>query len=166
MLLQMANFAYNTVTFCQLPGVLVTSYPVTGVRLSGMLREEFGARDVQSGCNAGDCGACTVFVDGDPICAFLMPAHQVEGRSVETLSGLYKSDTKAKDLAERVQDHGAAQCGICTPGMMVSAVALMRENAKTNVKAVQDALAGGLCRCTGYHKIVEALKVAAQSEVK
>ena len=68
-----------------------------------LVREAFGARDVKIGCNAGDCGACTVLVDGDPICACLMPAHQVEGRSVETLSGLYKIDTKAKDLAERFQ---------------------------------------------------------------
>jgi aerobic-type carbon monoxide dehydrogenase small subunit (CoxS/CutS family) len=130
----MDSFADKTATFFQLNGEMVTSYPETGVRLSRMLREEFGARDVKIGCNAGDCGACTVLVDGDPICACLMPAHQVEGRSVETLSGLYKSDTKAKDLAERFQDHGAAQCGICTPGMMVSAVALLRENAKPNVK--------------------------------
>ena len=119
----MGDLAVKTATSFQLNGEAVTSYPETGARLSGILREEFGARDVKIGCNAGDCGACTVLVDGDPICACLMPAHQVEGRTVETLSGLYKTDTHAKDLAERFQDHGAAQCGICTPGMMVSALA-------------------------------------------
>lgn len=144
-------------TSFQLNGEVVTSYPETGRRLSAVLREEFGARDVKIGCNAGDCGACTVLVDGDPICACLMPAHKAEGRSVETLDGLYKTDTHAKDLAERFQDHGAAQCGICTPGMMVSAVALLRENAKPNVEDVQDALGGVLCRCTGYRKIIDAV---------
>ena len=153
----MGDLADKTATSFQLNGEAVTSYPKTGARLSGMLREEFGARDVKIGCNAGDCGACTVLVDGDPICACLMPAHQVEGRSVETLSGLYKTDTHAKDLAKRFQDHGAAQCGICTPGMMVSAVALLRENAKPSVEEVQDSLGGVLCRCTGYRKIIDAV---------
>ena len=153
----MDDIADKTATSFQLNGNAVTSYPETGARLSGMLREEFGARDVKIGCNAGDCGACTVLVDGDPICACLMPAHQVRGRSVETLSGLYETDTHAKDLAERFQDHGAAQCGICTPGMMVSAVALLRENAEPNVQEVQDALGGVLCRCTGYRKIIDAV---------
>ncbi|MFT5161164.1 MAG: aldehyde oxidoreductase, partial [Paracoccaceae bacterium] len=153
----MDDLVGKTATSFQLNGETVTSYPETGARLSGMLREEFGARDVKIGCNAGDCGACTVLVDGDPICACLMPAHQAEGRSVETLSGLYKTDTHAKGLAERFQDHGAAQCGICTPGMMVSAVALLRENAEPNVEEVQDALGGVLCRCTGYRKIIDAV---------
>ena len=153
----MDDLANKTATSFRLNGHTVTSYPETGARLSGLLREEFGARDVKIGCNAGDCGACTVLVDGDPVCACLMPAHQAEGRSVETLSGLYQTDTHAKDLAERFQDHGAAQCGICTPGMMVSAVALLRDNPEPNVEEVQDALGGVLCRCTGYRKIIDAV---------
>ena len=153
----MDDLVNKTATSFRLNGHTVTSYPETGARLSGLLREEFGARDVKIGCNAGDCGACTVLVDGDPVCACLMPAHQAEGRSVETLSGLYQTDTHAKDLAERFQDHGAAQCGICTPGMMVSAVALLRDNPEPNVEEVQDALGGVLCRCTGYRKIIDAV---------
>ena len=153
----MDDLANKTATSFRLNGHTVTSYPETGARLSGLLREELGARDVKIGCNAGDCGACTVLVDGDPVCACLMPAHQAEGRSVETLSGLYQTDTHAKDLAERFQDHGAAQCGICTPGMMVSAVALLRDNPEPNVEEVQDALGGVLCRCTGYRKIIDAV---------
>jgi len=146
----------NTTAF-QLNGKSVTAHPETGVRLSQILREEFGARDVKVGCNAGDCGACTVLVDSNPVCACLMPAHQAAGRSVETISGLYQTDDHAKDLAERFQDHGAAQCGICTPGMMVSAVALLRENPTPNVEEVQNALGGVLCRCTGYRKIIDAV---------
>jgi CO/xanthine dehydrogenase Mo-binding subunit/aerobic-type carbon monoxide dehydrogenase small subunit (CoxS/CutS family) len=147
----------KSATSFRLNGQTVTSYPETGARLSSVLREEFGARDVKIGCNAGDCGACTILVDGDPVCACLMPAHQAEGRMIETLSGLYQTDTHAKDLAERFQDHGAAQCGICTPGIMVSAVALLRDNPQPNVKDVQDALGGVLCRCTGYRKIIDAV---------
>jgi CO/xanthine dehydrogenase Mo-binding subunit/aerobic-type carbon monoxide dehydrogenase small subunit (CoxS/CutS family) len=153
----MDDHANTTATAFQLNGIPVTAHPETGERLSQILREEFGARDVKIGCNAGDCGACTVLVDGDPVCACLMPAHQADGRSVETLGGLYHTDDHAKDLAERFQDHGAAQCGICTPGMIVSAVALLRENPTPNVEDVQDALGGVLCRCTGYRKIIDAV---------
>ena len=141
----MDDHANTTATSFQLNGKPVTAHPETGSRLSSLLREKFGARDVKVGCNAGDCGACTVLVDGVPFCACLMPAHQAAGRAVETLSGLYQTDDHAKDLAERFQDHGAAQCGICTPGMMVSAVALLRENPTPNVEDVQDALGGVLC---------------------
>ena len=153
----MDDHANTTATSFQLNGKPVTAHPETGSRLSSLLREKFGARDVKIGCNAGDCGACTVLVDGVPFCACLMPAHQAAGRAVETLSGLYQTDDHAKDLAERFQDHGAAQCGICTPGMMVSAVALLRENPTPNVEDVQDALGGVLCRCTGYRKIIDAV---------
>ena len=153
----MDDLMNKTATSFQLNGISVSAHPETGARLSHILREEFGARDVKIGCNAGDCGACTVLVDGDPVCACLMPAHQAAGRSVETISGLYQTDDHAKDLAERFQDHGAAQCGVCTPGMMVSAVALLRENPTPNVEEVQDALGGVLCRCTGYRKIIDAV---------
>ncbi|AGI67922.1 molybdenum hydroxylase family protein [Octadecabacter antarcticus 307] len=142
--------------FC-LDGKTVEVFPAPGVRLSQVLREELGARDVKIGCNAGDCGACTVLLDGAPICACLTPAQQVAGRNVETIAGLYKTDNTTQALAERFQDMGAAQCGICTPGMMVSAVALLRENPTPNVRQVQDALGGVLCRCTGYRKIIDAV---------
>jgi len=131
--------------------------PLPGERLSQSLRERLGARDVKIGCDAGDCGACSVLVDGDVVCACLMPTHQVSGRTVETLAGLVESDGRARALAERFQDHGAAQCGICTPGMMVAAVALLRDNPKPSTLEVQDALGGVLCRCTGYRKIIDAV---------
>ncbi len=140
-----------------LNGAGVEAFAAPGARLSQVLREHLGARDVKVGCNAGDCGACTVLVDGAPVCACLTPAQQVAGRRVETLAGLVGADPVAQALAERFQDHGAAQCGICTPGMMVSAVALLRDTPAPTEEAVQDALGGVLCRCTGYRKIIDAV---------
>ena len=141
----------------ELNGQHVDAWPVAGERLSETLREALGARDVKIGCNAGDCGACTVLVDGLAVCACLTPTQQVEGASVETLSGLYQKDAVTQALGARFEDHGAAQCGICTPGMMVSATALLRETAEPSEAEVRDALGGVLCRCTGYRKIIDAV---------
>jgi len=140
-----------------LNGEAVSIAPAPGERLSESLRERLGARDVKIGCNAGDCGACTVLIDGETVCACLVPTHQAAGCNVETLSGLVTSDKMAQRLVHTFQDHGAAQCGICTPGMMVSAVALLRENPTPTEAAVKDALGGVLCRCTGYRKIIDAV---------
>ena len=140
-----------------LDGRLVEAFPAPGERLSQALRERLGARDVKIGCNAGDCGACTVLVDDAPVCACLTPAHQVQGRRVETPAGLCRSDPIAQRLVDSFQDHGAAQCGICTPGMLVSAIALLRESTTPDEAAVKDALGGVLCRCTGYRKIIAAV---------
>ncbi len=126
-------------------------------RLSEALRERLGARDVKIGCNAGDCGACTVLLDGEAVCACLTPVRQAEGRSVETASGLTDSDPSARRLLESFQDHGAAQCGFCTPGMLVSAVSLLRQNRSPGEEEIADALGGVLCRCTGYRKIIDAV---------
>jgi CO/xanthine dehydrogenase Mo-binding subunit/aerobic-type carbon monoxide dehydrogenase small subunit (CoxS/CutS family) len=138
-------------------GKETTVHPETGARLSETLRETLGARDVKIGCNAGDCGACTVLLDGVPVCACLTPTQQVSGQNVETVAGMHANDPVAKMLGERFQDHGAAQCGICTPGMMVAAVALLRDDPTPTVDAVKDALGGVLCRCTGYRKIIDAV---------
>lgn len=140
-----------------LNGASAKGFPSAGMRLSEMLREQLDGRDVKIGCNAGDCGACTVLVDGAPVCACLMPAQQVAGKTVETLRGLRASDPVAERLADSFQKHGAAQCGICTPGMMVSAVALLREDPSPTESRVQDGLGGVLCRCTGYRKIIDAV---------
>ncbi|MEM7446366.1 MAG: molybdopterin cofactor-binding domain-containing protein, partial [Pseudomonadota bacterium] len=135
----------------------VSVAPEPGERLSESLRERLGARDVKIGCNAGDCGACTILLDGEPVCACLMTTQQASGLTVETVAGLVASDTDAQRLAESFQDHGAAQCGICTPGMMVSAVALLRQDSEPDEGAITDALGGVLCRCTGYRKIIDAI---------
>tara|TARA_R110002012_G_scaffold255091_2_gene434714 strand:+ start:35867 stop:38614 length:2748 start_codon:yes stop_codon:yes gene_type:complete len=147
----------TTATSFTLNGKISRVEAATGERLSYSLRERSGRRDVKIGCNAGDCGACTVLVDGAPVCACLMPTQQAAGRSVETLAGLVKADRDARALMESFQHHQAAQCGICTPGMMVSAVALLRKTPQPDQAQVQDALGGVLCRCTGYRKIIDAV---------
>ncbi|MEM6487943.1 MAG: molybdopterin-dependent oxidoreductase [Pseudomonadota bacterium] len=135
-----------------------------GERLSRVLRERLGARDVKVGCDAGDCGACTVLVDGAPVCACLMPVQQAAGRRVETVAGLVAEDPSAQRLVASFADHGAAQCGVCTPGMLVSATALLREETAPDADAVADALGGVLCRCTGYRKIIDAVVHAGSPE--
>ncbi|WP_439149234.1 molybdopterin-dependent oxidoreductase [Sulfitobacter sp.] len=140
-----------------LNGAIVQVDAKPGERLSHSLRERLDRKDVKIGCNAGDCGACTVLVDGAPVCACLMATQQASGRKVETLAGLVKADLDAQALMESFQHHQAAQCGICTPGMMVSAVALLRAVPQPDDAQVQDALGGVLCRCTGYRKIIDAV---------
>ncbi|MEM7695761.1 MAG: molybdopterin cofactor-binding domain-containing protein [Pseudomonadota bacterium] len=126
-----------------------------GRRLSAALRGA-GLTDVKVGCDAGDCGACTVLVDGAPRCACLMSTAQAEGRTIETLSGLSASGETAA-LADAFLARGAAQCGICTPGMMVAATAALRAGPPDD-DAIETALAGVLCRCTGYQPIVDAVR--------
>ena len=144
-------------TAFHLNGQVVEVAADPGERLSHALRERLGAKDVTIGCNAGDCGSCTVLVDGAPVCACLMPVQQAAGAKVETLTGLVKADPHADRLVNSFQAHQAAQCGICTPGMMVSAVALLRAQSAPDAAQVQDALGGVLCRCTGYRKIIDAV---------
>ena len=126
-------------------------------RLSTLLRRDLGCKDVKVGCDAGDCGACTVLIDGEPVCACITPAAQVEGRGVETLAGLHAGDPVMARLTNAFERHGAAQCGICTPGMLVAAAALLRAVPEPDEGQVRDALGGVLCRCTGYRKIIDAV---------
>ena len=129
-------------------------------RLADVLREELGLFGTKIGCNAGDCGACTVLVDGAQLCACLTAVGQVVGRRVTTVEGLAR-DGVLNRLQLAFHRHGAAQCGICTPGMLMAASDLLSRNAKPDEAAVRDALGGVLCRCTGYRKIVEAVLDAA-----
>ncbi|MEM9221960.1 MAG: molybdopterin cofactor-binding domain-containing protein [Pseudomonadota bacterium] len=137
-----------------LNGRVQHAYPTPGERLSHTLRESLDARDVKVGCATGDCGACTVLLDGDPVCSCLVATHQAEGRQVETLKGLRDEIAPLRDA---FLNHGAAQCGICTPAMLVSAAALLRQRQSPAEADVADALAGVLCRCTGYRKIIKAI---------
>lgn len=140
-----------------LNGVAVAVTTPAEERLSDSLRERLGARDVKIGCNAGDCGACSVLVEGEVVCACLTPTRKAEGRQVETVAGLVAADPVAQALAGRFQDHGAAQCGFCTPGMMTASVALLRRDPAPDEAAITRALGGVLCRCTGYRKIIDAV---------
>jgi CO/xanthine dehydrogenase Mo-binding subunit/aerobic-type carbon monoxide dehydrogenase small subunit (CoxS/CutS family) len=125
-------------------------------RLSDVLRGTLGLLGTKVGCEAGDCGACTVLIDGAQACACMTPAAQIEGRAVTTVEGLAANGALSA-LQRAFARHGAAQCGICTPGMLVAAQDLLARNPRPSAQEAQDALGGVLCRCTGYRKIVEAV---------
>jgi CO/xanthine dehydrogenase Mo-binding subunit/aerobic-type carbon monoxide dehydrogenase small subunit (CoxS/CutS family) len=130
-------------------------------RLSDALRHALGLTGTKVGCNTGDCGACTVLVDGRPVCACLTALGQVEGCEVTTVEGLGTPDALSP-LQCAFLRHGATQCGICTPGMLMAATGLLRGTPHPGEGAVLDAIGGVLCRCTGYRKIIEAIGDAAQ----
>jgi aldehyde oxidoreductase len=129
-------------------------------RLSRVLREELRLAGTKVGCDAGDCGACTVLLDGEAVCACLISASQAEGHEITTVEGLAAFPAGAK-LQQSFLRHGAAQCGACTPGMLVSATALLERNPAPSEIEVMDAIGGVLCRCTGYRKIITAILDAA-----
>ncbi|NJD27758.1 MAG: aldehyde oxidase [Chloroflexi bacterium] len=126
-------------------------------RLSELLRDDLGLTGTKVGCDAGDCGACTVRLDGRQVAACLVPAGQLEGTSVETVEGLARPDGGPSALQAAFLDHGAAQCGICTPGMLMAASDLLATAAEADDATIRDGLGGVLCRCTGYRAIVEAV---------
>ncbi|MSP76010.1 MAG: aldehyde oxidase [Rhodospirillaceae bacterium] len=134
-------------------------------RLAAALRDDLGFTGTKVGCDAGDCGACTVLLDGRQVCACLVAIGQVEGRAVETVEGLADADGTLARLQDSFLAHGAAQCGICTPGMMMAAEDLLRQVAQPDRRAVEDALGGVLCRCTGYTKIVDAVLAAFEQSL-
>ncbi len=125
-----------------------------------VLRDDLRLTGSKEGCGTGDCGACSVLVDGRVACSCLVLAVEVEGRSVETVEGLADGE-KLHPLQRRFLDHAALQCGVCTPGILVAARALLDRNPDPREDEVRLALAGNLCRCTGYDKIIEAVMGAA-----
>lgn len=129
-------------------------------RLSRVLREDVGLTGTKVGCDAGDCGACTILLDGEPVCACLVPVAQAEGREVTTVEGLANRPPLFDKLQKSFLQHGAAQCGSCTPGMLVAATVLLEKNQQPSEVDVMDALGGVLCRCTGYRKIITAVREA------
>src|SRR6202162_5677165 len=141
-------------------GKSVTAAVSPAERLSKVLRERLGLTGTKIGCDAGDCGACTVLLDGEPVCSCLIAAGQVEGHEITTVEGLAACAPIYDQLQKSFLRHGAAQCGACTPGMLVSATALLERDAAPAESAVMDAIGGVLCRCTGYPKIIAAIQDA------
>jgi CO/xanthine dehydrogenase Mo-binding subunit/aerobic-type carbon monoxide dehydrogenase small subunit (CoxS/CutS family) len=131
---------------------------VPGVRrLSRVLRDDLGLTGTKVGCDAGDCGACTVLLNGEPVCACLVAAGQIAGCEITTVEGLASRAPVYGRLQESFLLHGAAQCGACTPGMLVAATSLLEKNSTPSESEVMDAMGGVLCRCTGYRKIISAI---------
>ena len=141
--------------------VEVGAAPAT--RLTRVLRDHLGLTGTKVGCDAGDCGACTVLIDGEQVCACLVPVGQIGGHSVTTVEGLADNGHLSR-LQQAFHEHGAAQCGICTPGMLMAASTLLGRRRSPTEPEVLDALGGVLCRCTGYRKIVKAVLAATNGE--
>jgi aerobic carbon-monoxide dehydrogenase small subunit len=136
--------------------VLVQPYET----LLDALREEVGLTGPKEGCGTGDCGACTVHLDGKPIASCLMLAMQVRGRAVRTIEGLGRADS-LHPLQDAFVRHGVPQCGFCIPGVLMAAAALLAENPHPTEPEIRYAIAGNLCRCTGYTKMLAAITEAA-----
>ncbi|MCK4656658.1 MAG: (2Fe-2S)-binding protein [candidate division Zixibacteria bacterium] len=126
-----------------------------------LLREDLGLTGTKKGCGIGDCGTCTVLLDGVATFSCLTLAIQADGCSVETVEGLAE-DGKLNRLQQAFVDHGAIQCGFCSPGMLMTATELLRRSDNPNEQDIRRAISGNLCRCTGYQKIVEAIKAASE----
>ena len=130
-------------------------------RLLDVLREELGLTGTKEGCGEGECGACSVLIDGAVVDACLVPVSQADGTSVRTVEGLAPDGTLGV-LQQAFLETGGAQCGICTPGMLMAGEAFLASGAEASDENIREAIAGNLCRCTGYTKIVEAIALAAQ----
>ncbi len=142
-----------------LNGEEVTIHIQPDALLVDVLRDELGLMGTKEACGQGECGACTVLLDGQPVTSCLVPAVKAQGREVLTVEGL-ACDGELHPLQKAFIQHGAVQCGYCTPGMLMSAKALLDRNPHPTEEEIKVAISGNLCRCTGYVKIVEAIKAA------
>ena len=144
-----------------LNGKTRTAEDEADTRLIDMLRNSFRLTGVKEGCGAGECGACTVLLDDEAVCSCVVPAVQSDGHSVTTIEGL-EENGELDALQQAFIDCDAVQCGFCTPGMIMSAKALLLKNPHPNRDEIKRALAGNVCRCTGYIPIVNAVSEAAE----
>ncbi len=126
-----------------------------------VLREDFDVKSVKEGCGRGECGTCTILLDGVPVTSCMVAAGQVRGRNVTTLEGL-ESGGYVADLQQVFKESGAIQCGFCTPGFIMSAYALLKVNSSPDRDEIRQAISGNICRCTGYTKIIDAIELAAK----
>ena len=127
-----------------------------------LLRDELELTGTKEGCGMGECGACTVLIDGKTVNACIFPALETEGRRVTTIEGLTDPQGNLHPIQKAFIDYGAVQCGFCTPGMVLSAKALLDENQKPTEEQIRHGIAGNLCRCTGYLQIIQAIKAVSK----
>jgi aerobic carbon-monoxide dehydrogenase small subunit len=130
-------------------------------KVADLLREDLGLTGTKEGCGAGECGACTILVDGESRLSCLMLAAQIEGLQITTIEGL-GTNGSLHPVQEAFVEHGAVQCGFCTPGMVLSSVALLQHRPRPTREEIRRGLSGNLCRCTGYVKIVDAVEAASR----
>ncbi|MBN2220260.1 MAG: (2Fe-2S)-binding protein [Kosmotogaceae bacterium] len=135
---------------------------IEDMRLLDFLRDELGLTGTKEGCGEGECGACTVIIDGKAVNSCLVLLPEIDGSEVTTIEGLSK-DGELDTIQKAFVDQGAVQCGFCTPGMIMSAKALLDKNDSPSDEEIMEAIEGNLCRCTGYYKIVQAIKAAAEN---
>lgn len=133
----------------------------SNMTLLHVLRDQLGLTGTKNGCEAGECGACTILVDGEPVNSCLALAVELDGREITTIEGL-SSNGKLTPLQQAFADLNAVQCGYCTPGMLMAATALLRRNPKPSQEDIQKAMVGNLCRCTGYQRIIDAIMEASR----
>ena len=142
-------------------GMQVRTEVHPGARLIDLLRESLRLTGTKEGCGEGECGACTVLVDGRTVNACLYPALEAEGRQVTTIEGLAGPDGDLSPIQHAFVEHGGIQCGFCTPGMILAAKALLDANPDPTEHEIREGLVGNLCRCTGYAQIVDSVREAA-----
>jgi carbon-monoxide dehydrogenase small subunit len=140
-----------------LNGRSVTVEISQSMTLIEVLRDELKLTGTKEGCKSGDCGACTVLLDGDPVNSCLVPALKVEGRQIETIEGIGEPGN-LHPIQQAFLDHGALQCGYCTPGMILSVKALLDKKSRPSTREIREAISGNLCRCGSYVQIVEAVE--------
>jgi carbon-monoxide dehydrogenase small subunit len=153
----MANHAITLIVNGQKEELLVPS----NMTLLHALRDELGYTGTKNGCEAGECGACTVLVDGEPVNSCLVLAVELDGREITTVEGLAKNG-KLTPIQEQFAELNAVQCGYCTPGILMSATALLQRNPHPTEEDIKEALVGNLCRCTGYQRIIDAVIAASR----
>ncbi|MBP2641286.1 MAG: Xanthine dehydrogenase [Firmicutes bacterium] len=143
--------------------IAATAEVETDKLLVDFLREDLAMTGTKKGCGVGECGACTVIIDGRAVNSCMVLAATIDGSSITTIEGVNKGEQLHR-LQQSFIDHGAVQCGFCTPGMILSAKALLDSNPKPTEQEIKTALSGNLCRCTGYHKIVAAVTAVSEAD--
>lgn len=161
----MAKVQYKQIQFI-LNGKEVTASIDVRESLADVLRNEFGMTSVKKGCEVGECGACTVLINGNPYDSCIFLAAWIDGKEVTTLEGLMDEDGKISDIQQAFIDESAIQCGFCTPGFIMSAEHLLRQGKRYSRDEIRRELSGNMCRCTGYQNIVNAVEKTMEKRLE